>query len=75
MRYLLVVFLAASLSSCGIFSSAGKVEAAALEGPVTKVTERHDTYVAEDANLSDLEKRTYLRSSELLRKVVEEAMK
>jgi hypothetical protein len=51
----------------------GYVKVSAIEGLVDKVSTRHDAYVDADDSLSDLKKRTYKRSTELLRKVVAEA--
>lgn len=67
---LLVALLALSLAGCG----KGKVNAAALQAPLKAVTERHDAYVKADAKLSDVERSTALRSSELLNKAMEEAL-
>ena len=44
-----------------------------IGGPIIATSDRHDNYVSNDAQLSDLEKRTYLRSTVLLRKVVADA--
>jgi len=43
-------------------------------GPlIGNVADRHDAYVTEDEDLSTVERRVALRSSEILRRVVEEA--
>lgn len=47
----------------------------AVEGLIENVTARHDTYVQADASLPVEIKADYLRSSELLRRVVAEAKK
>ncbi len=70
-KTLRVVFLVPVLflASC----QTGMVRADAIDGPVNRISDRHDTYVREDGSLSDDEKSIYLRSSELLRRIVEEA--
>lgn len=40
---------------------------------IDTVSDRHDVYVLQDNELTDLQRHVYLRSTELLRKVVEEA--
>lgn len=47
----------------------------AIDDLTYNVTERHDTYVQDDPALTEAQKQTYLDSSALLRKVVEEAKK
>jgi hypothetical protein len=37
------------------------------------VIERHDVYVKADSSLSELEKRVYLRSTEIIRSILKEA--
>lgn len=51
----------------------GMIRADAIDGPVNRISDRHDAYVKEDASLSADEKAIYLRSSELLRRVIAEA--
>jgi hypothetical protein len=51
-----------------------EVSVAAVETYVRSVTARHDDYVTADEGLSVLERRVYLRSSELLNYVIDEAM-
>lgn len=68
---LIILVLAASgLSSCttGILSED-------IEAPLKKVRLRHDKYIEADTALSSLQKRTYLRTTELLENLVEEAKK
>lgn len=67
----LAVFLSLlALTGCG---TPGYVRADAIEGTLNRALDRHDAYVREDESLSDLQKRTDLRDSELLRRVVKEA--
>jgi hypothetical protein len=68
-RFLAIVFAASMLASC----QTGMIRADAIDGPVNRITERHDAYVREDDSLSDEEKAIYLRSSELLRRILAEA--
>jgi hypothetical protein len=68
---LLLAVLALPLAGC----QTGMVRVDAIEPALTSVMERHDTYVKEDPNLTDLMKEIYLRTTELLRKLLEEAKK
>ncbi len=68
MKYLLVTSLFL-LSAC----SSGMIHVDAIEGLVEPLTARHDAYVQNDENLSDELKGDYLRSSDILRAVLEEA--
>lgn len=70
-RFLALVFAASMLASCQM----GMIRADAIDGPVNRIADRHDAYVQEDASLSDEEKSIYLRSSELLRRIIAEAGK
>ena len=49
------------------------VEASAFDGLIVKVSKRHDQYVKNDEDINGFERRTYLDTSELLRRVVGEA--
>lgn len=66
---LLLAVLALPLAGC----QTGMVRVDAIEPALTSVMERHDTYVKEDPNLTELAKEIYLRTTELLRKLLEEA--
>ena len=68
-RFLALVFAASMLASCQM----GMIRADAIDGPVNGITARHDAYVQEDDSLSDEEKSIYLRTSELLRRIITEA--
>lgn len=50
------------------------INADAIDGPLYRVSDRHDAYVQNDESLSDVERSTALRDTELLRKVTDEAM-
>lgn len=60
-----------SLSGCGPDQT---IDAKALNGVVRPVLERHDEYVEKDSSLQQVERDTYLRSSELVRQLVDEAL-
>lgn len=47
----------------------------AIDDLIEIVSDRHDVYVEADESLSDDERRRYLRSTEILRGVIEEASK
>lgn len=66
--WLLIPVLAVMLAGCG-----SMVDATAIKGSTDLICGRHDAYVTNDPTLSDLQRQTYLRSTELLRKVVDEA--
>lgn len=68
---LLLMVALICLPGCGLFDTGIRPEA--IEDTAKDITTRHDKYVTEDGTLSDLERRTYLRSSELLLEVIEEA--
>jgi len=68
--FLALASLVAALAGC---AGAGKINVSAISTSVRAVADRHDDYVRSDADLTDLERRVYLRSSSLLLRVVEEA--
>ena len=71
---LLLLFLAVIAMSLGAgCSSRGMINADAVETSVMVVSARHDAYVTADPNLSTEDKADFLRSTELLRKVIEAA--
>jgi len=53
----------------------GMIHVDAIEPALTSVIERHDAYVKADQTLTELAKEIYLRTTELLRKLMEEAKK
>jgi len=62
----LVAFLACT-------SCAADLRVKAVAGPMRRVMKRHDAYVRADDTLSDLQRETQLRTSELLERVLTEA--
>lgn len=68
-----------ALSALGCTSTPGVpndcVSAGALAGPLDSVLRRHDTYVTNDPTLTETEKATYLRSSQLIEETVEQALR
>lgn len=62
-------------SGCDWWSGAGTLNPEALDRPLSRVSDRHDAYISADTRLTDLQRRTYLRDTALLRAVVDEAMK
>jgi len=62
--------IALTLTGCG----RSMISAESIEQPVRNITERHDAYVENDDSLSDVERRTYLRSSEILNDLVDQAL-
>jgi hypothetical protein len=69
---LLVGVLAFSAMSC---SAPRTISVDAIEPGLIEVLDRHDKYVQADQSLDELLKRIYLRTSELLRLLMEEAKK
>ena len=70
---LATVAVLAIASGGGCSTSTIRVEA--IADPVRLVADRHDAYIQADDTLSDLERETYLRTTSLLRQVIEEAEK
>lgn len=72
-RRFLALFIipALMLASC----QTGMVRANAIDGPIKRIAARHDAYVILDESLSDDEKAIYLRTTELLKRIVAEAKK
>lgn len=73
-RVLLLGAACLGLSGCGLFTSAGKIDASVLKDPIEKVAARHDAYVQADESLSEIERRVYLRTTELLQELIREAL-
>lgn len=67
--------LPALLLICFVGCKGGMISVDAIDGSVQKVSDRHDAYVNADLSLSADQKRTFLRTTELLRLVLEEAKK
>ena len=70
-KVLLMGLVLAGVAGC----CKGHIRADSIDGLVDKVATRHDDYVQKDATLKDADKAIFLRSTELLRKVVDEAKK
>ena len=51
----------------------GMIHVSSIAVPLRAVAERHDAYVTEDASISELERRIYLRSSSLLIEAIDAA--
>ncbi len=74
-RVTLLGLAAFAVTATGCNMKKGMIDVGAIESSISTVTERHDDYVEADTSLSDVEKSTALRSSELLRRIVDEAKK
>ena len=66
----LTLIAACTLVGCG---SKGMIRASEVDAAMRAVASRHDAYVAADQNLSDTEKATYTRSSEIVVRVLDAA--
>lgn len=55
-------------------TSPNAIDASVLQPVTDPVIDRHDSYVNDDPNLSDADRELYLRSSELLRSTIREAL-
>lgn len=53
----------------------GMVRAKPLQDNIQPVLERHDKYVENDNDLSPTERRTYLRTTKLIRETLSEALR
>lgn len=60
----------AGMTGC---ASRGQIDAEAAAGILEPVVQRHQGYVQNDPNLSDVERSTYLRSGALAQKLLDEA--
>lgn len=72
-KALLGLVILGALAASGCKTSMISVDA--IKAPLERVLDRHDAYVKADKSLSDLVKQVYLKTSELLRKLLEEASK
>ena len=68
---ILVVSLT-SMSGCQPPKQA--IDAGAINVPLRSILDRHDQYVSHDPSLSDLQKETFARSSQLVRKTLDTAL-
>lgn len=70
-----VVFLVfVSLSLIGCAGSRGMIKVTEIEPLTTPVCDQLDEYVTNDTNMEQREKDRWLRSTDILRKVMEKAM-
>lgn len=69
-RFAATVLFLTPLAGC---ASKGMVHVDSIAVPMRAVAERHDAYVNADESLSDLEKRVFLRSSQILLEVIDAA--
>jgi hypothetical protein len=63
-----------SLWLCQGCVAPGQIAAGDIQDAVHIVSDRHDTYVQSDTTLTEVQSETYLRSTELLRLIVDEAV-
>lgn len=70
-KIIVVALLALSLVSC----KTDMIRVDAIDGPILRMTKRHDEYIRNDDSLSPAVKDIYLLSSELLNAIIEEAKK
>lgn len=69
------VVLAASLTSMsGCQPPKQAIDAGAINVPLRSILDRHDQYILRDPSLSDLQKETFARSSQLVRKTLDTAL-
>ena len=71
MRKFLLGFIA--VFCCGCMT--GMIRAEAVDGTLRAVAGRHDKYITADSTLVDIERRIYLRDTELLTHLLDEAQK
>lgn len=70
-KFIISLIILVALTSC----STNMIQVSAIANSVADISERHDAYVQADPNLSDLERDVYLRDTELLLYVIEEAQR
>ena len=69
------VILVASLTSMsGCQPPKQAIDAGAINVPLRSILDRHDQYILRDPSLSDLQKETFARSSQLVRKTLDTAL-
>ena len=76
MKKLATLMLLALLMGCSQGATSvqkGTILVGSIDELTYRVADRHDSYVSADQGLSDSERADYLRSTELLRKVMQEA--
>ena len=69
MAYALVLLILAS-SGC---TPVGYIDSAAVDGPMTRIIQRHQVYVENDPELDDLDRRVFLRDGVLVQRILDEA--
>lgn len=71
-----ILICGASLALLGAVgcSERGTIRAAAIDGVMQPVLDRHDAYVENDDSLAPVQTETYLRSSAQLRGAIDDAM-
>lgn len=70
----LVVLAVMAVAFCSACSTPGMIRADSIDDATRIVVDRHDEYVRKDMTMSDADKATALRTSELLMRLIEEAM-
>ena len=62
------------IAACALIGGCkGMIHVDSVEPTLNPVMDRHDAYVKNDTNLTDPEKSTFLRSTEMLRELLVEA--
>lgn len=67
-RILAIVALVAVLPSCKV----GMLSADLIDGSLRGIADRHDAYVQVDPGLTDLERKVFLRDTEIVRRILDE---
>ena len=77
MRKISSILLMGAVCAVALASCAPRkvINAEAISGPLSTVLDRHDAYVSADGNLLPVERETFLRSSDLIRATLQEALK
>jgi hypothetical protein len=69
-RLVAIAAIALLLPSC---APLGYIRVSSIAAPLRRVSERHDSYVKADQSLTDIQRETRLRTSELLERVLKAA--
>lgn len=69
---IVVILLVTVLHSC---AASNYIRVEGIRAPLRRVMLRHDAYVRSDISLTELQRRTRLRTTELLERVLQEAEK
>lgn len=72
---LFLLLFACTLSSCAslLAPCENTIDATAVSDPIAIVCDRHDAYVMADSSLTPEQRELYLRTTEMLRVLVDEA--